>query len=157
MWEADLVFILLHLSVLITLAILFYIIRIKHKKQIHYVFLSNMILIFIWCLAVLIREYMYYMYQSDGKILMMISYFGVCYVPLALLATGVTFAHTRVEIKGKHFLLLIPPTISYIILLTNDYHNLFYVKYSFDESQIVYGSYFPIHSIILYWKQVFQC
>jgi signal transduction histidine kinase len=148
--KTDLIFILLHFSVIITLLISFYIIKIENKKQIHYAFLSNMILTFIWCLAVLVRDYMHYMYGSDGKTLMLISYFGVCYVPVALLFTGIIFAHTRIEMNAGHWLLFVPPTISYLILLTNDYHQLFYVKYSFDESKIIYGRYFPIHSIILY-------
>ncbi|HHW30099.1 MAG TPA: hypothetical protein GXX20_00245 [Clostridiaceae bacterium] len=150
MKKIDLVFVLLHLSVLIILFILFYIIRIKRKKQIHYAFFSNMILMFIWCFAVLLRDYAHYLYGSDGKILMLISYFGVCYSPLALMATGIIFARTEVKISAKHHLLLIPPTFSYLILLTNDYHKLFYKNYSFNEGDIVYGSYFPIHSLILY-------
>lgn len=146
----DPMFVLLHLSVLITLFILFYIMRIKRKKQIHYAFLSNMVLMFIWCFAVLLREYMHYIYDSDGKLLMLISYFGVCYAPVAIMLTGLIFARTRIDMSLKHSVYLIPPTLSYLILLTNDYHKLFYVKYSFDESKIVYGSYFPIHSAFLY-------
>jgi PAS domain-containing protein len=146
----DPVFVLLHLSVLITLSILFYIARIERKKQIHYVFFTNMVLMLIWCFAVLLRDYMHYFYDSDGKTLMLVSYFGVCYAPLTLMCTGILFARTRIKITAKHLLLLFPPTLSYLILLTNDYHQLFYIRYSFDESQIVYGKYFPIHSMFMY-------
>jgi signal transduction histidine kinase/heme/copper-type cytochrome/quinol oxidase subunit 4 len=146
----DIYFILLHMSSLLTLLLFFYILKKRSKSQIHYAFLGNLGFMFIWSFAVLLRQYMHIFHNSDGKALMIVSYIGVCYIPVTLLLTGLIFAHTKIKFSWKYYLLFIPPTVSLFILLTNDLHNLFYLKYSFFDDQIVYGKYFMVHSIYSY-------
>jgi two-component system sensor histidine kinase HupT/HoxJ len=146
----DIYFILLHISSLLTLLLFFYILKKKSKSQIHYAFLGNLGLMFIWSFAVLLRQYMHILHNSDGKALMIVSYIGVCYIPVTLLLTGLIFANTKIKFSWKHCLLFIPPAISLFVLLTNDLHSLFYLKYSFFDDQIVYGKYFMVHSIYSY-------
>jgi signal transduction histidine kinase/heme/copper-type cytochrome/quinol oxidase subunit 4 len=146
----DIYFVLLHMSSLLTLLLFFYILKKRSKSQIHYAFLGNLGFMFIWSFAVLLRQYMHIFHNSDGKALMIVSYIGVCYIPVTLLLTGLIFAHTKIKFSWKYRLLFIPPTVSLFILLTNDLHNLFYLKYSFFDDQIVYGKYFMVHSIYSY-------
>lgn len=150
MLKFDFIFILLHLSTILALFMFVYIFKMNNKKQIHYAFLGNMGFMFIWFFAVLIRQYVYYLFDYDGKVFMIISYFGVCYLPVTLLFTGIIFAHTEIRLTRKHLLFFIPPTFSYLVLLTNDYHKLFYLKYSFFDDQIINGKYFAFHTVFLY-------
>src|SRR5699024_8528345 len=77
-------------------------------------------------------------------------YIGTCFLPIAFLAFGLTFAKTKITFTKKYLLLFIIPILTLLILWTNDFHHLFYIKYAVLNSETVFGPYFPIHSLYTY-------
>lgn len=76
-------------------------------------------------------------------------YIGTCFFPVAVYFTSLVFSNTKIKSK-KSYLSFIVPTISLIILWTNDYHHLFYKVYSINLNEYVGGSYMNIHIIYTY-------
>ena len=83
-------------------------------------------------------------------------YIGACFMPVALYNFSKTFSNTKYKLNKK---LLIIPTISLLMLWTNDFHHLFYVKYSTITDQTVFGIYFHMHNfytLLLYFIGLFN-
>jgi two-component system, NtrC family, sensor histidine kinase HupT/HoxJ len=78
-----------------------------------------------------------------------ITYISGVYLPIALLALALTYYNSKFNIKNIIIFLIIP-TISLLVLWTNDFHNLFYKVYSVNYSDTVYGVFFIIHSVYSY-------
>ena len=75
-----------------------------------------------------------------------ITYLGNAFLSVGLFFTALIYANTKITFKKRYFLLFIIPVASLLILWTNDYHHLFYEKYSIYPSQTVYGSFLPIYN-----------
>ncbi|HEY8500526.1 MAG TPA: histidine kinase N-terminal 7TM domain-containing protein [Clostridia bacterium] len=146
----DFLFVLLHISIILILLLLIYILRIRKKGQIQIIFLINILLLLVWSLGYVLDSY-YRLYTGEPSMLFVYIWnIGLCFIPYSLLLTGLIYANTKIRFGLKHILLFIPPLVSYIMLLTNSYHNLFFVYFSIDNDKIVYGSYFIVHSIFMY-------
>lgn len=149
MYYNDIIIALQLVPILLILVMAFIIWRTKKKQQIHYVFFSTIILLFIWSSCRLIQTFI----ENSHKyivILEHISYIGVCLIPVSLLYIGIIFARTRINFSWKHVLLFIIPAISILLVFTNGYHHLFIVKYSFISSGFIYGKYYIIHEVYSY-------
>ena len=79
-----------------------------------------------------------------------IAYIGICFMPVIFLFISMIFVNTKLKIKKIHMLLFLIPVISLIVLWTNDFHNWFYIKYSTNINENVYGFYPTIHTIYSY-------
>lgn len=143
-------FVLLNITIFLVFFMAIFIVRKKNKQQIHYVFLSNMILCIIWCLAVIAEHYAQLFRPDLMQYCEYFAYFGVCYMPISLLATGLIFAKGKINFEFWHISFFVVPTSSMIVLLTNQYHNLFYKQFSVINSEIIYGQYFYFHSAYSY-------
>ena len=77
-------------------------------------------------------------------------YIGTCMLPVALFFVAIIFRNTKIRFKRKYLLLFVIPFLTLLVLYTNKYHHLFYKTYSTNLSEMVYGSYFYIHSIYTY-------
>ncbi len=140
---------LLLLSVLLISLIGAYIFRMKNKQQIHYVFLLNVLFMFIWSICRLIQISV----QENKELVILlehISYIGVILVPISLLFTGIIYAKTKINISIKYLPLIIIPLISLVIVFTNEFHHLFIVEYSFISTGFIYGKYYIVHEIYSY-------
>jgi len=143
-------FVLLHISIILEILLLVYILRIRKKGQIQIIFLVNTLLVLVWSIGYLLESY-YRMYTGTSNMsFVYIWNIGLCFTPVSLLLTGLIYANTKIRFGLKHLLLFVPPLVSYIMLLTNQSHNLFFVYFSIDNDKIVYGSYFIVHSIFMY-------
>lgn len=140
--------ILSFLSTLMLLSMTIVIVRMKNKQQIHYAFLSMIILTFFWCavrfIQILVEEY------NNIIILEKLVYISVCLLPISVLLTGVIYAKTRLSFSWKYLLLLVIPLISLVLIFTNDYHHLFIMKYSFISTEFEYGPYYIFHELYSY-------
>ena len=74
-------------------------------------------------------------------------YINTCFFPVLFLLLSISFSRTKFKYSKKHLLLFVIPTISLILLWTNDLHHLFFEKYSINMSEGIVGPYFYIHSI----------
>lgn len=145
-----LVFTLLMLGLITCLSLFFIIIRKINKSQLKSCFIwliSNMLI----CLIALIFQCLlgnklnipliYYDY---------IVYIGTCFLPISLFFTSLVFANSKVKIKKAYIVLFIIPILSLLILWTNNLHHLFYIKYSINLDETIFGSYMNIHTIYSY-------
>lgn len=139
---------LLFISTLMLLFIIILIAIMKDKQQIHYAFLSANFFTMFWSLIRLIQI----MVEEQNEIIILekLVYVGVCLLPVSVLLTGLIFAKTRIRFSWKYLLLYIVPLISLIICFTNEYHQLFIVKYSFISTEFEYGPYYWFHSFYSY-------
>lgn len=127
-----------------------YSLRTKKKTQLHKVFITNCLLTLLWSIALIAQIILSPLYGIEPIKFDYVVYIGACFLPVSLLFTGIVFANTKIKFSWKHCLLLIVPIISLLVLWTNDAHHLFYVHYSTNFSETVYGDYFNIHSIYSY-------
>ena len=138
------------ISTLLLIILLVVNLKVKKKKQVNWCFIAIITCLLICCVGqtlsiicppVLHIEPIYFDY---------IVYIGTCFMPLAFFFFGLTFAQTKIKFKKKYLLLFIVPIISLLVLWTNDFHHLFYVKYGVLNVDTVFGAYFPIHSLYTY-------
>lgn len=61
-----------------------------------------------------------------------------------------TFINTKITFKRKYIFLSIIPMINLLAIFTNDFHHLFYVKYSFNVNEIQGGPCGNLHLIYTY-------
>ncbi len=71
------------------------------------------------------------------------------YIPIIFLLTSLVFYDKKISGRSLWWLFIIP-SLSLLMLWTNDFHHLYFTNYSINVSQIEYGSYFFIHSIYSY-------
>lgn len=126
-----------------------HLVKIKEKSQIHYVFINIVSLMILWNVSSIFEKW-FYSKGLDSTAFLFINYLSICFVPVSILLLGIIFTNNRINFFNKYILLFIVPIISYILLLTTNYHHLFFVNYSISNRNIVYGSYFIIHAIYSY-------
>ena len=121
----------------------------KNKKPLHYHFITVVIQILVWTLAVILLG------ASDNnkemwKFWEKFSYFGSATVPVALIFLGK--AYSEKQLTKWYWLLYIVPIITLIIIWTNESHHLFYIQYAVDtaSNENMYGWYFYIHAAYSY-------
>ncbi len=147
MVSLDFSFVLLLISTLLVIALFGLIMRIRKKSQIHYVFLLMVVAIFIWNVGHILEVVTSVRDGYTNMVYVYIYYFGVCFVPLTILFTGLIFVRTKLKFTFRYIVLLIFPVIDYILLLTNKFHHLYFLEYSIFNNQVVLGNYFIIHTI----------
>jgi signal transduction histidine kinase len=79
-----------------------------------------------------------------------ITYFGIVFLPIALLMTTRNFINPKLKFEKKHVALFIIPTLSLFTLYTNNFHHLFYIRYSTVLSEIIYGPFLYLHLAYTY-------
>ena len=148
--QYDFSFYLLILSALFSLVLTIIILRMKNKAQIHYVFVSFVALIFIWCTGHVFEVISTIQLGKPLMITIYIYYFGLIFMPISVFFTGLIFEKSRIKFTFPYLLLFIFPVVDYILLLTNDIHNQYFVHYSIFRETVVLGSLFPFHIIASY-------
>ena len=143
-------FALLPLSVIMVFSLFIYLLGIRNKKQIHYAFMGTLFSLFIWGLGYLLEAYTRRLYGYTTMFFVYFWFIGLLLAPVFFLLTGIIFSRTKITLSWKHYLLFIPPILSFFILLTNDYHNLFFVHFSINSTVVIFGKYFLFHSIYSY-------
>lgn len=77
-----------------------------------------------------------------------IYYFAICWLEVALLEFGYTYNRGRNMVTKKRLLLYILPTVQFFIVATNPLHHLFYSEFTFFSDQ--FGPLFYVHIVIEY-------
>lgn len=135
------------ISCVLSLSIMFIVSRIENKNQLQKIFLSDALITFGECLALLMFRFLYARESALADIFMELAYIGIITLPVTFLFTGIIFAKTKITFKKRYILILLIPIISIIMMLTNDYHHLFVIKSSDKLNEIQFGEYFNIHNI----------
>lgn len=142
----DIWFLLLCVSIILIIGLACFLLRMRSKKQIHYAFLSLIFSIFIWSFG----NFLLAISNFSGMLYVYFYFIGVIGVPVSFAFVGLIFARTNIEFNMKYKLLLIFPIVDYMIIVTNKYHKLFFIKFSPINSLTEYGRFYMVHTIILY-------
>lgn len=123
--------------------------KIKNKSQILYLFIGFAICMLLDSFGVLL-EILFIHSALITRLAIIMNYIGVIFMPVAILLMGIIFARSKIRFSWHYQLLLIVPVLSVLILVTNDMHHLFFVKYSPRISESIPGQYFYVHAIYSY-------
>ena len=138
------------ISTLLIGFLLFILIKVTNKKPMHYIFICFVTLLIIWNLGVILDKMWSDIFGYTNMIFVDITFIGTFFIPVLLFLTGLIFAKTKIKLTFRYLLLFVIPVVSMIILWTNEYHHLFFIKYSFISNDVIYGKYFIIHAIYSY-------
>ena len=143
-------FIILHVSFVLTSLMLFLTIRRENKTQLHKVFILNITALLIWELGQLLEVYWRSLTGVTEWGFVYFYFLGLCYLPPFIMFLGIIYNKRRIQLKSKYLLAFLPSTVSYILLITSRFHNLFLINYSVENEFMVVGKYFIVHNIITY-------
>lgn len=131
------------------LILLIHIFKIKKKGQMQYIFIPFISLLIIWNIGAGLERWFYFR-ELNYTVFQWTRYTGIFFIPVIVFLLGLIFTKTRINLTKKYCLLFIIPVLSFILLVTNDYHHLFCVKYSLFIKDVTYGKYFAIHASYSY-------
>lgn len=143
-------FILLHISGLLALLLFASILRMKNKTQLHYAFMSMNFLLIIWTLGHIFEGYSIIANGEATMFFVYLYYFGLIFLPTAILLIGIIYTYTKIKISYKLILLLVLPIIDFISLLTNNLHHLYFTKYSIYNNLFEVQILFHMHTVVSY-------
>ncbi|HEY5466010.1 MAG TPA: histidine kinase N-terminal 7TM domain-containing protein, partial [Clostridia bacterium] len=145
-------FVVIHITFIILVFILLYVLKIRNRKQIHNAFMAMIIALLAWTFGTIGLEYGYRIFNITSILMVDISYIGIILTPLTVLYLGLVFAYTNVSLNWRFLPLAIVPTTSIILLFTNNTHHLFYrvIEYGTLTQAASLGDYFPIHTLFSY-------
>lgn len=138
------------IATVINILLVIYLTKVKRKNQLSKAFIITLILLVLWLVGLILQITLSKPLNIKPIYFDYIVYIGACFVPVAVFFIGLIFAKTKIEFNKKYLLLFIIPIISLLILWTNDFHHLFYEKYSTNISDTIYGPYMTIHNIYSY-------
>lgn len=124
--------------------------KLSSKNQLKTAFTLNLINLTICLIGLILQVIFSSKYNINPIYFDYIVYIGTCFLPVSVFLTGKIFANTKIKLKKYYIALSIIPIISLLILWTNDFHHLFYKKYSINLSDSVFGPYMIIHNIYSY-------
>ena len=124
--------------------------KLSSKNQLKTAFTLNLINLTICLIGLILQVIFSSKYNINPIYFDYIVYIGTCFLPVSVFLTGKIFANTKIKLKKYYIALSIIPIISLLILWTNDFHHLFYEKYSINLSDSVFGPYMIIHNIYSY-------
>lgn len=143
----NLEFWLLVISIISIIFMMLYIRKKIKNNQINKVFFYDLICIFIISFGVLTQAIGYYIFDINPYYFEYFIYIGTCFLPVAIFFTGLVFANTKIKFKKWYLLLFIIPIVSLIMIWTNNYHHLFYERYSINMEEMVPGPYSTVHVV----------
>ena len=137
---------ILLICTLLSLGIVTLMIIKKKKTKTDYLFLTLISLILIWCSTNLID----FLISDHRTTNLLIKYFAIIFSPQIFLLLSFTFTKRTLNFK-KTLLIFTIPTITFIILLTNNLHGWFYEHYSIFRYEAITGWYYQyIHIVYSY-------
>lgn len=122
----------------------------KSKQQIELVFVTILGLLLFWILCLILQLVFVNFNNANPIYFDYFVYISACNLPVLLLIMSLVYTKTKIKFSKKYGLLFIIPTLSLILLWTNDFHHLFYVTYSTNLSETVTGPWVIVHSIYSY-------
>ena len=145
------VYLILLFCIIVTILAFLYIIHKKiPKSQIKTLFVIILFLLLDLCLFVFLGGILSEPLSIPTIYFDYFSYIGACLIPVVVYFISLVFDNTKLEFKVRYLLLFIIPVLSLLILWTNDYHHLFYEKYSIYLNDSIKGAFMPVYLIYTY-------
>ena len=145
-------FIALLITVVLELVVFYYIRKRGNKRsQLVRAFELTMVCMMLWCIGLMVQILVINYISPDLAVYVdYFIYIPIVLTPVALFFVSYVFTKKEIHFKKRFLLLFVIPTITMIVLWTNDFHHLFYEHYSVNTAETTFGSYFYIHSIYTY-------
>ena len=143
-------FLLLIFSTILIILLLMYQHKKKSVQQLRRLFTFSLICVLIICVGVLVQSIFSTCFDINPIYFENFIYIGSCFLPVALFFTALSFKNTIIKFKKINLLLFIVPITTLIVLFTNNLHHAFYVHYSENLNEMVYGWYLNVHIIYTY-------
>lgn len=143
-------FILTHLSLVSCIAVAHVTFKRNKCFQLGFAFLLLIAVMLIWNVGTLLEMYCRDIFGVTKMLFIDMCYFGICFMPIAILYLGKVISQPDFRLLPAHAAFLIIPLTSMIIICTNEYHNLFFVRFSLFSYEAVYGWYYYFHSFYSY-------
>ena len=146
----DTSFILLIVSVLFLLILIRYILKMKPITQVQILFALVLISVTVLCAGLIIQKFFYVSFGLDPANFEGLVYMGTCSFPVCFFFFTCAFINTKIKFTKKYFIFWIIPIINIIAAFTNNYHHLFYTKFSFNLNEMVFNVFMYIHFVYTY-------
>lgn len=143
-------FLLLIFSTILIILLLMYQHKKKSVQQLRRLFTFSLICVLIICVGVLVQSIFSTCFDINPIYFENFIYIGSCFLPVALFFTALSFKNTIIKFKKIYLLLFILPITTLIVLFTNNLHHAFYVHYSENLNEMVYGWYLNVYIIYTY-------
>lgn len=139
------------LSIATNLLFMIIVNRIKNKTDIHYAFLVALSLMLMWSMGHALLIFVLNITEKAMMSFVYLYHIGVIFGPISFLMIGYIYAHDCYKFRWSHLLLITFPILSFIALLTNQIHHLFYVDFSLYNTNLKMGLFFYLlHNIPSY-------
>jgi two-component system sensor histidine kinase HupT/HoxJ len=147
------------LVVLIGFAYMIWVVlRMKSKSQIHYALLFMMATASIWAIGAFLLKIENLLGYPTSFGFVFLAYVGLILSPVTVIFLGLIFAKTKISFSWTYLLPWVVPLLSIVMLLTNNQHQLFYkyienakyIDYNNLTKAIALGSYFAFHALYSY-------
>ena len=146
--QLDLLMLSISDIIIISVALIIFLTQ-KKKNQLKNAFLCLLFFIGLW-VTPLIFKIILRNSNINPYIFETFSGIGNYYSPVFFFIMTEVFIKTKIQIKSKHLLLLIIPTLSSLLLITNESHHLLFEVFSSNFNEIVYGKFYLITIIYIY-------
>lgn len=141
---------LLFIIMVIILLFIYFINKQKNKTQLKNIFILILILLFDMCFFVFLGGVLSEPLGIPPIYFDYFSYIGSCFIPISIYLISIVFSNSNLVFKRWHLLLFVIPILSLLVLWTNDYHHLFYEKYSINLNDTVIGPYAIVYLVYTY-------
>lgn len=141
---------LLATSSFTVVVLLILLLKSQKKSQLKTIFVTILVLLLGWFIGLVLQLLCSNKFNIEPIFFENFVYIFACSVPVVILFLALSFINDKIKFTKKYLLFFIIPIISLLVLWTNNYHHLFYEKYSTNFRETVFGSYFMIHSIYSY-------
>ena len=148
--ELSLSIILLVISIIFLSYMIQFLNKSQTKKRTVKLFSTIFKLMLLWNFSLLLQSLFSDLLNIKPIYFDYIAYIGIIFLPVYLYLTSKSFSNSKFQIKYYHLLLFIIPIISTLVLWTNDFHSLFYTKYSILIAKTTFGPYFYVHTLYTY-------
>ncbi len=141
---------LLFITLIATLSLAFFTTR-KKGNSLYGLFRILFLLLSLHVFALILLFYLkdYGVFEENLLYIDGLSYISTCNLPIVLYFIALKYENKDVNLK-KYWYLFIIPTLTIIVIYTNNFHNLFCKNYSINVSDVELGPYFYIHMIYTY-------
>ena len=145
-------FVGLIISALLILCLFIFMRRQTKQTTLKRAFLCILVCLLICCMGLIAQITLSDVLNIDPIYFDYFVYIGTCFLPVTFLVMSLIFVKSdhNMNIKLLSICLSIVPIICLISLWTNDFHHLFYIKYSTILSQGEYGPFFYLTSVYTY-------
>ena len=141
---------MVHISFLLCIVMIIVVTRRCPPSQLRTAFLYILGIMALWCASTLLEQDFRYFYGVTNMLFVNICYISICLTPVALLYLGRIILHPGWRPTPVHAGFLLIPLLSIILVFSNPFHHLFFIRFSLYSSDAVYGWYYYFHSLYSY-------